>query len=243
MQAFEQAYALGIRCLETDVRITSDDVCALFHDAGTRRLTGIPGRFRDLSWAQVRRRRILDGGPVPRLEDLLTSFPDAQVAIDLKDPRAIGRISSILRQLKARDRVCLAGTGDEWIAHARAIVGSEVATAMGWQSTTRLALAARLNRQPRGVQPAPYVHVPLQLYGAPIFVDRLVALASGLGSQVLVWTVDDPATMRRLLDAGVYGISTNRPDLLREVLVARGSWRHPARGSSTGSGHASTSRQ
>ena len=45
-----------------------------------------------------------------------------------------------------------------------------------------------------------------------------VAEAHGLGLGVVVWTVNDPADMRRLIDMGVDGITTNRPDILLKVL-------------------------
>jgi len=36
--------------------------------------------------------------------------------------------------------------------------------------------------------------------------------------------IDDPATMRRMLDAGVDGLITDRTDLLKDILVERGQW-------------------
>jgi glycerophosphoryl diester phosphodiesterase len=41
---------------------------------------------------------------------------------------------------------------------------------------------------------------------------------------VHVWTINDRATMERLLDLGVDGILSDRPSLLKEVFVARDLW-------------------
>ena len=50
--------------------------------------------------------------------------------------------------------------------------------------------------------------------------------AQALGLKVLAWTVNDPAQMARVLDYGIDGLITDRPDLARKLLEARGvRWR------------------
>ncbi len=51
--------------------------------------------------------------------------------------------------------------------------------------------------------------------------DRM-AEARSLGLRVVVWTVNEPADMVRLIDLGVDAIISDRPDLLRAVMIARG---------------------
>lgn len=46
--------------------------------------------------------------------------------------------------------------------------------------------------------------------------------AQSLGLKVLAWTVNDPAVMARMIDFGVDGLITDRPDLARGVLEQRG---------------------
>ncbi|MFZ4650209.1 MAG: glycerophosphodiester phosphodiesterase [Rubrivivax sp.] len=60
---------------------------------------------------------------------------------------------------------------------------------------------------------------------SPHFGDLTPALreeARALGLRVVVWTVNEPAAIARMLDMSVDGIISDRPDLVREALRARG---------------------
>src|SRR5690349_6094933 len=115
MVAFERSHALGVRYLETDVRLTADGVCVAFHDAQLRRTAGVQGRIGDLTWRQVGALRV-GGERVPRLEELLDAFPDARFTIDVKEARSLRPLVGAVHGCKATDRVCLAGAADRTLA-------------------------------------------------------------------------------------------------------------------------------
>jgi glycerophosphoryl diester phosphodiesterase len=54
--------------------------------------------------------------------------------------------------------------------------------------------------------------------------EKLVRAAHSAGVQVHVWTVNRPDEMQRLLGIGVDGLITDRPDLLKDIMVERGEW-------------------
>lgn len=56
----------------------------------------------------------------------------------------------------------------------------------------------------------------------PYTTPGLVADAHDAGLRVIPWTIDDPATMASLMDAGVDGIITDYPDRLRSLMAERG---------------------
>ncbi|WP_281252630.1 glycerophosphodiester phosphodiesterase family protein, partial [Lentzea kentuckyensis] len=66
--------------------------------------------------------------------------------------------------------------------------------------------------------------VPVSQGRLKIVDRRFVQAAHRRDLEVHVWTIDDEADMRALLDLGVDGLVTDRPDLLREVLRSRNSW-------------------
>ncbi len=60
---------------------------------------------------------------------------------------------------------------------------------------------------------------------SPYFGDinaALVTEAHGLGLRVVVWTVNKPEDMARMIEIGVDGIISDRPDLLRHAAGAKG---------------------
>ena len=50
----------------------------------------------------------------------------------------------------------------------------------------------------------------------------VVAEAHGLGLRVVVWTVNKPEDMVRMIEIGVDGIISDRPDLLRQAVEGKG---------------------
>jgi glycerophosphoryl diester phosphodiesterase len=222
--AFSLASGLGLRYLETDVRVTSDGHLVCFHDETLERVTSATGPVRSKTLRELRSLRINGTEPIPTFDEALDAFPDQCFAVDSKDIAGIAPLVRSLRRKGVAERVCIAGTWDGWLAHVHQQV-PEVTTALGWRSLTALLMCARAGvRPPRALANAPFAHVPFKLGRIPIFVERLVAMSYDLGVRVVTWTVDDPAVIRRLLDAGVDAIITDRPDILREVMLSRGQW-------------------
>lgn len=58
--------------------------------------------------------------------------------------------------------------------------------------------------------------------GRSLTTPELPEAAHDAGLAVLAWTVNDPRRAAELVDQGVDGVCTDRPDLVREALAARG---------------------
>ena len=223
MAAFARSVALGFRVLETDVRATRDRRLACLHDAGLHRVSGLAIQVRDCTWRDLARMPVAGEHPIPSLPEVLDAFPGVEVSVDLKEPRAIGPLADLLSQGRYADRVWVSGAWDGWLAQLRARAPM-ARTALGWQSLARFVAAARWGARPPETAGSEFVHLPQRLVHDHAAASRVVDLAAALGLRPLVWTVDDRRTMDRLLDAGVAGIITGRPDVLREALLARGEW-------------------
>jgi len=224
LAAFGLASALGLRYLETDIRVTDDRHLVCFHDDALDRVTSATGPVRSKSLRELRALRINGIEPIPTFDEALDAYPEQCFTVDVKDQAGIAPLVKSLQRKGVAERVCIAGAWDGWLGQVRTEV-PEVKTALGWRSLTALLLCAQTGvRPPKALATAPFAHVPLNLGRIPIFIERLIAMSHDIGVRVVTWTVDEPVVIRRLLDAGVDAIITDRPDVLREVLVSRGQW-------------------
>jgi glycerophosphoryl diester phosphodiesterase len=217
---------LGYRYVETDVHVTADGVVAVIHDPTLDRVTDGRGQVGDLPWSEVAAARTPGGEAVPRLDEVLAAWPDVRWNIDAKHDAVVEPLAEVLERAGAVERVCITSFSDRRLARVRKRLGPRLCTSMGPLAITGLraaSLAPALTPDALW-RPAGAAQVPLFQGPVPVTDRRFVAAAHRFGLAVHVWTIDDGATMERLLDLGVDGIMTDRPTVLRRVLARRGAW-------------------
>jgi len=226
LHAFQQAVDLGYRYLETDVHTTADGVLLAFHDHVLDRVTDRTGAIRMLPYAEVAQARIHGIDPIPRLADLLTTFPEALFNIDAKADTAVDRLADVIAEHEAYERVCVSSFGVQRLHRLRRRLGNRVASAASSAGVATNRFLPWLTRALNS--PAPVLQIPISL---PFRGRTITALTPGLlraahraGKKVHIWTVDDSETMERLIDLGVDGIFADRIDTLKDVLIRRDRW-------------------
>ena len=229
IESFALAVEHGAEAFEFDVRITSDGVPVVVHDATLERTTGEFGTIAGLTLAEVQRanagaRFSVDRGntfpwretgvSIPTLEEVLSRFPDAPCIIEIKDVAAADPTRALVRRLGAGERCVLMSFDPHALDTARA--HDELTGATG--SEAAALIRAELLR--RTLERVPYrvLSVPERRYGVPLPLRLLARGARRLACPVHVWVVDSPARAARLWRKGVAGIITNSP---RELRAAR----------------------
>jgi glycerophosphoryl diester phosphodiesterase len=230
MVAMRRAVEEGYRYLEIDVHATADGVVVVLHDETLDRTTDGRGPVAAQPWSAVRHARVGGVDPVCRLEDVLEELPGVRLNIDVKSDSVVEPVLRLLGRTGAWDRVCLASFSERRLARLRSVAGPRLLTSYGPRSVLRLrvrSLAPWRPAPPRRVRssaPGPLAQVP-RWHGRVRVVDpALLRYARRAGVEVHVWTIDTAPEMTELLDLGVDGLVTDRPDILRAVLRGRGAW-------------------
>jgi glycerophosphoryl diester phosphodiesterase len=230
--SFELAADQRADMFEFDVQETSDHQLVIMHDTTLARTTDaeevfpdrVPWRVGDFTLAEIRR---LDAGSwfgprfagerVPTLDEALHVMQRSGLGalLEIKAPDRYPGIEQRVADELCRNPYWLVGGGPR----PRLVVQS-----FDWGSMHTF--HALLPSVPIGLLGTPTAD---QLPELASFADEInppyqdistgfVSRVHGLGMKVAAWPVDDPAIMRRMIDDGVDGIITDKPDVLAGVL-------------------------
>jgi glycerophosphoryl diester phosphodiesterase len=225
LRAFRHAVDLGYRHLETDVHATRDGALVAFHDPDLTRTCGVERSIGDLTVSELATLRVDGREPIPTMEELVDAFPNVRWNIDCKSDAATSALVDLVRRAGLLDRVCLGSFSGPRLAKLRALLGPGLLTCMSPSEVARLRIAGRTPMTAVTVAQVPVRHsIPYAPCDVTVVTERFVRAAHRNGVAVHVWTIDEPGEMHRLLDLGVDGIMTDRPETLRDVLVERGEW-------------------
>lgn len=215
LAAFRAADAVGATHVESDVRVSADGVAVLHHDASLARVAGSSLRIEDATFAELQAVDLGGGHRVPALAEALETLPLVRWNLDLKVPGAVVPAVRAIREAGADRRVLVTSFDERTRAEAVAALPG-VATSASRAIMLRALGAVRLGLRgatARALEHVDAVQVPERTGRVRIVDARTVAAFHDAGVEVHVWTVNDPAAMRRLVALGVDGIVTDRADL------------------------------
>ena len=224
--------------LETDVRLARGGTVMVTHDATLERTTDGAGRVREHDYRAL---RSLDAGyrfrtPENRpfrgqgirllsLAELFERYPTIRINIDIKDadPAAADAVAALIARHDVQQRVNVGSFHAPVLHRFRDIApGVETAASQGevaWLYFQRAAVdpahrSGRIHPSCARLQiPVGYRGLPL---ARPAFLDRLRRAEL----EAVYWTINDTATMQRLIGLGVDGIVTDRCDLANSLRMA-----------------------
>jgi glycerophosphoryl diester phosphodiesterase len=192
LASFDQALADGCDGFEFDVRLTEDEEAVVCHDPKTEGF-------------QVARATAKQVSHLPRLRDVLQRYGDSFLDIELK----VKGLERIVVDLFLRHRPRRGFVVSSFIPGVLKSVRELDATiplGLICESKTQLHYWTEL--------PIQYVIAEQELCEP-----ELIRKIKGAGKKVLVWTVNDPADMKRFAEYGVDGIISDDTSLLCRTLA------------------------
>lgn len=217
LAAFRKAIEEGADWVEIDVQETVDGEVVVIHDSDLMKLARNKIKIWDATLADLREIDIgssfapeFSAERVPTLTEVLTLCRGKiGVMIELKyyghDRQLEQRVVNIVERHDMAKQVMVMSLKPEGVRKLKAIRPS-------WKCGVLMSVSIGNIQKFE----ADFLAVNAK-FASRSFMKR----AHKAGKQVFVWTVDDTASMSMLMNRGVDGILTNRPELARDILMQR----------------------
>ena len=201
LRGFRRALEQGADGVELDVQRSADGVPVVIHDATLERTTD--GRGRVDGWTAAELGRLDAGGEgVPTLDAAArwAAASGAWLNVEIKAPAIEAATLAVLRDAGVLPRT-LVSSFDAATVRAVGRLAPDV---------RRFLLTDRW--EPRVIPTVREIGAGGVCLGVEAATAAALRELAAAGFPVVVWTVDDPARIRVLIDGGAAGIITNRPE-------------------------------
>jgi len=226
MAAYKLAWERGVTAAELDVHLTKDGKLILIHDADTQRTAGQKLIVKESTVEQLQKLDVgswkdpkYAGEKMPLLEDVLATIPDgARMFVEVKiGAEAVPELIRVIKKVgkKPEQTPVISFKLDTCIETKKAIPELKVyylasqkqdKKTMEWKPTNQELIALAKQHRFDGLDLS---------YKGPIDAEFVRAVKAA-GLAFYVWTIDDPAEAKRMIDLGVEAITSNRPAWLAE---------------------------
>ncbi len=216
--------ALGVDAIEFDVRVTSDGVAVVHHDATTLRTCGEELVIDRSSIGALRRLdpsatfpgpyRPPRRSPIPLLDEVLELTRSVPVIIECKTVDAAPLVIDALTAHGATDRALV---GSFLHGAMRIVRARSLPSGASRRDIISLLLRSVVRLAPRRL-PFAAMCIPEASNGITLPIARFAAWGRAIGVPVHIWTVNTAADAHRLWDAGVTGLISDDP---ATILAAR----------------------
>lgn len=233
MAAFTHSVELRVDVLEMDLRQSNDGALIILHDGKVDRTTDGRGCADSLTLGDL---QSLDAGyhfspdgktypfrdkqiTIPTLDEVFTAFPQIRFLIEIKDNSGTLALDlcRTVKRFKLEQQVSVASFRN---GPLEAFKDACPTVATSTPSSASLAFTLlhwlRLDAAYHPTHQA--FQFPLQMGNIDLVGRRLIERAHAHNVQVHAWTINEPDTMRRLIDLGVDGLITDYPDRLLKIL-------------------------
>jgi glycerophosphoryl diester phosphodiesterase len=201
--SFDRALADGCDGFEFDVRLTADKAVIVCHDPKAGKIKIAKAKAEELP-------------ALPQLQDVLQRYHErAFLDIELKIAGAEKATADFLRQFPPRGGFVVSSFVPG-VLRLMQTENSEIPLGLICETKTQL---ARWRKLPVQYVIARQDLVGQNLVGQNLVGQNLVRELKDAGKKLLVWTVNEPAEMKRLAEWGVDGIISDDPKLLVQTLA------------------------
>ncbi|MGC1273703.1 MAG: glycerophosphodiester phosphodiesterase [Planctomycetaceae bacterium] len=235
VSSIKLGYEQGADAVEIDVYLTKDGRVVLFHDKNTAKLDGDKSPIADRTLAELQKLDVgtwkgangawkgdkYAGEKMPVLEDVLDLIPRGKkIFLEIKcGPEVLPPIKKIFDEAGiGGNEITIITFNEDTAAGAKKMFPS---IPVYWLESIKQNEQTGEWGPPREelIATAKSLGVDgVDLQARPIIDAAYVQAVKDANLAMHVWTVDDPAEAKRLTEAGVDSITTNRPAFLRENL-------------------------